>query len=73
MIKSARRAGLPFLRADAAFIKDFSYEQKILSAPGAAAPHPRRVTTTVRSLGSAALERNTAVSRPMGTPRCGFL
>ena len=26
------------------------------------------VTTTVRSLGSAALERNTAVSRPMGTP-----
>ena len=26
------------------------------------------VTTTVRSLGFAALERNTAVSRPMGTP-----
>ena len=40
MIK-ARRAGLPFLRADAAFIKDFSYEQKILSAPGTIAPHPR--------------------------------
>ena len=26
------------------------------------------VTTTVRTLGSAALERNTAVSRPTGTP-----
>ena len=29
--------------AGAAFIKDFSYEQKILSAPGTPAPHPRRL------------------------------
>ena len=43
MIKLAHRVGLPFLRADAAFIKVFSYEQKILSGSGTAAPHPCRL------------------------------
>ncbi len=43
MIKLAHRVGLPFLRADAAFIKVFSYEQKILSGRGTAAPHPCRL------------------------------
>ena len=43
MIKLAHRVGLPFLRAGAAFIKVFSYEQKILSGSGTAAPDPGRV------------------------------
>ena len=34
---------LPFSAGRRGFYKGFSYEQKILSEPGAAAPHPRRM------------------------------